>query len=132
MYKHIMLSSIFLLIGLTGCVQQQKIKPDIYRQHQEVIAKFADLPDAPFQAQLKTIVTSPEYHDQVQVFYTSCMPKIDMMHFYEQQMERLGWQLIAQSDIQDCLLQYSKPEQFCTIVISQDRFSLYFGNKKGA
>jgi hypothetical protein len=131
-YKKIVLYSSFLLLLVSGCMQQKKIKPELYRQYQEVIAKYSDLPDAPFQAQVKNIVTSAEHHEQIQIFYTTSMPMIDVIAFYEQQMERLGWELIGQSDIHDCVLCYSKPQQFCTIVMYNNSFSIYVGSKKGA
>ncbi len=96
------------------------------------IAKFSDLPDAPFQATLENVVTSLEYHDQVQMFYSCSMHKVDCIAFYEQQMERLGWNLLGQSDISDAVLLYTKPQRFCTIVIFQNHFALYLGKIKGA
>ena len=120
------------LMMLAGCISQKNIKPEKYQEHQEIIAKFADVPDAPFQAKLENIVTSPEHHDQVQMFYSYTLSMLDVIAFYEQQMERLGWELIGQSDIHDCVLCYSKPQQFCSIVIAKDHFSMYVGNKKGA
>ena len=127
-----LLYAIPVMIVLAGCMAQKNIKPEKYQKHQEVIAKFADLPDAPFQAKLENIITSPEHHDQVQMFYSCMMPMIDLIDFYGQQMERLGWQLLGQSDIHDAILLYGKPEQFCTILIHQNQLIIYVGNKKGA
>ena len=116
-----------------GCGMQKRIKPTAdFLEQQEIIAKFADLPDAPFQVKLQKIAVSSENHDQLQAFYTSTMPQNDLMAFYQQQMERLGWDLFAESTTQDWLMHYSKPQQFCSILIHQNCLSIYICNKKGA
>ena len=132
MNKKLLLHASLLLIMLAGCAVQKKIRPIINLDHQEIIAKFADLPDAPFQAKLESMAVSSQDHEQVQIFYTISMPMVDTISFYQQQMERLGWELVGQSDIQDCLLHYSKPQRFCSILITQHRLSIYLCNKKGA
>ncbi len=121
-----------MLFVVAGCGVQKKIKSKDFFQHQEIIAKFADLPDAPFQAQLQNIASSLEAHDQLQLFYTIAMPAQDVIAFYQQQMERLGWELLGESTTQDWLMHYSKPGQLCSILIAQDRLSIYICNKKGA
>lgn len=121
-----------LLSLLAGCGMQQKVKHSQYLANQEMIAKFADLPDAPFQAQLQKIAGSLDNHDQLQVFYTYTMPQHDLIVFYQQQMERLGWELFAESTTQDWLMHFSKPAQFCSILITQNQLSMYVSTRKGA
>ena len=123
---------IAILPIIAGCGLQKKIKSKDFYQHEEIIAKFADLPDAPFQAQLKNVAVSSKAHDQLQLFYTIAMPAQDVIAFYQQQMERLGWELLGESNAQDSLMHYSKPGQLCSILISQNRLSIYICNKKGA
>ncbi len=123
-----------LVIITAGCGVQKKAKiksPEILQQ-QEIIAKFADLPDTPFQVRLQKIAVSPEDHNQLQAFYTVSMPQSDLITFYQQQMERLGWELFAESTTQDCLMHFVKPAQLCSVLITQNRLSLYVCNKKGA
>ncbi len=125
--------SVLLLIA-AGCGMQKKVKvksPELLEQ-QEIIAKFADLPDAPFQVRLQKIAISPEDHNQLQAFYTVAMPQSDLIAFYQQQMERLGWELFAESTTQDCLMHYVKPQQLCSVLISGNRLSIYVCNRKGA
>ncbi len=127
-----MLSFVLLLI-VAGCGMQKKVKfKKNIQQQEEIIAKFADLPDTPFQAQLQNIAVSQESHDQLQLFYTVAMQQQDLIVFYQQQMERLGWELLAESNLQDYLMHYSKPGQFCSVLISQNRLSIYICNKKDA
>ena len=121
-----------LLSLLAGCGVQKKVKHSQYLANQEMIAKFADLPDAPFQAQLQKIAGSLDNHDQLQVFYTYTMPRHDLIVFYQQQMERLGWELFAESTMRDSLMHFSKPQQFCSILITQDQLSIYVCHRKGA
>ena len=132
MYKTWYVTTLILFLMLTGCAMQKKIKPTHYEHYQEIIAKFADLPDAPFQAELESIAISDQSHEQVQIFYTGNLSICDMKDFYQQQMERLGWELFAQSDIQDCILYYTKPEQLCSILIKERFLSIYYCNKRGA
>ena len=130
-YKNIIASCTFLVL-LSGCAYHKKIQPQKSDYYQEIIAKFADLPDAPFQAHVEKVVQSDQNPEQIQIFYTCNMPKVDVIAFYEQQMERLGWELYAQSDAVDSVLHYSKPTVLCTILISGNKFSLYVSTKKGA
>lgn len=123
-----------LIMIIAGCGMQKKVtikSPEILQQ-QEIIAKFADLPDTPFQVRLQKLAVSQEDHNQLQAFYTVAMPQADLIAFYQQQMERLGWELFAESTTQDCLMHYVKPQQVCSILISPNRLSMYVCNKKGA
>ncbi len=132
MHKQIIVWLSFLML-VAGCSWQKKQqKQKSMPQYQEIIAKYADLPDAPFQAQLEHVVQSEQSHDQIQIFYICSMPKADIVTFYEQQMERLGWQLQGQSDIDHCLLLYRKPLQFCSVLIADRSIAMYIGNIKGA
>jgi predicted phosphoadenosine phosphosulfate sulfurtransferase len=132
MTRKILVCFAMLLPIISGCGMQKKIKSTDVLQQQEIIAKFADLPDAPFQVQLQKIAVSSEDHDQLQVFYTVTMPAQELIAFYQQQMERLGWELLAESTTQDWLMHYVKPHQVCSILISQNHLSIYICNKKGA
>ena len=121
-----------MLLIVAGCAVHKKSHLSISRDYQEMIAKFSDLPDAPFQAKLETIICSSTDHNQVQIFYTCPMSRFDLLLFYEQQMERLGWQLYAQSEVQDCLLHYNKPDRICSILLTGDKLIIYLGTIKGA
>jgi len=124
------MSCLFIIAGC-GIKKQAKLQ-DLFNQ-QEILAKFSDLPDAPFQLTLQKLVVSPENHDQLQIFYsTNVMLHQDLIAFYQQQMERLGWELLGQSDLQDNLMHYSKPAQLCSILIAENRVSIYICHKKGA
>jgi len=124
---------LFCLLCTTGCAGKKPrrvVTPFV--DYQEIVAKFADLPDAPFQAQLKNIVICPTNHDQVQIFYTTTMASDELVLLYEQQMERLGWQLLSDTTIHDQVLIYTKPNQVCTIIFSGSSLSVYLSSKKGA
>lgn len=130
--KKILLYFVFILPVIAGCGISKKLKLVDFLQQQEIIAKFADLPDAPFQTKLQQISKLDESYDQLQVFYTFTMPRHDLISFYQQQMERLGWELFAESNVQDCLMHYSKPQQLCSILITENNLTIYVCNKKGA
>ena len=126
---------IYILLALsilTGCVKKNNLHNHDLFQQQEIIAKFAELPDVPFQVCLKHIAVSDTDHQQLQIFYTFTMPIQELILFYHQQMERLGWELLAESNVKDFLLHYSKPNQLCSILIGDNQFSIYICKKKGA
>ncbi|MBV8660966.1 MAG: hypothetical protein JO129_02375 [Candidatus Dependentiae bacterium] len=130
--KKNILCFVLILFAMAGCGNKQKIKPTEFLQQQEIIAKCTDLPDAPFQVQLKKIVSSSENCDQFQLFYTFSIPQQDLITFYQQQMERLGWELFAESNLQDYLLHFTKPDQICSILIKDSNLSIYICKKEGA
>lgn len=123
---------VLLIPFIAGCGMQKKLQHPKNLHEQEIIAKFSDLPDAPFQTQLQNIAVSENAHEQVQLFYTFAMPVQDLIVFYQQQMERLGWELLAESDAQNYLIHYSKPSQLCSILIAGNSLSIYICKKKGA
>lgn len=123
---------ILLLLTATGCGMQKKMKNSDFLQHEEVIAKFTDLPDTPFQVQLQQVAVSQKAREELQLFYTFSMSVQDLIAFYHQQMERLGWELIVESNIQNCLMHFVKPTQFCSVLITENDLSIYVGCKKGA
>ena len=128
------MSYIFYLLFLllcAGCGTKKAVRYENF-QNQEMIARYSDLPDAPFQLKLQSIVVNPEDHDQVQMFYTTAMPISELAYFYQQQMERCGWDLLDESHVQDWFLNYVKPTQVCSIVITENKLTMYLGNKKGA
>ena len=127
---HYILYLLFLLL-CAGCGAKKPVRHEKF-QNQEMIARYADLPDAPFQVKLQSIVAHPEEHDQVQMVYTTTMPVSELAYFYQQQMERCGWDLLNESHVKDWLLNYTKPTQVCSILITENRLTIYLGNKKGA
>lgn len=119
------------LLLCAGCAIQKPIHQNNF-QNKEIIAKYADLPDVPFQAKLHSIAMNPDDQDQVQMLYTTTIPVEELAGFYQQQMERCGWELFAESHAQDWLLHYIKPQQICSILIAENKLTIYLGNKKGA
>lgn len=118
------------LLFFVGCGIKKPVLIDNF-QEREILAKYADLPDAPFQVKLQSIETLPDEHNHVQLFYTTMMPVDELVDFYRQQMERCGWELLAESHVQDRLLYYIKPTQICSILISEHKLTIYLC-KKGA
>ncbi|MGZ6254444.1 MAG: hypothetical protein ACXWL5_00440 [Candidatus Chromulinivorax sp.] len=130
MKKLILCVSICLLI-ISGCSFHKKSQSIKNVQHHEILAKCTDLPDAPFQLSLLDVVTSSD-NDQMQFFYTFTGMKDDIIVFYEQQMERLGWDIKAQSNLQDYFILFNKPYKNCAILIQQNKVTIYFCHKKSA
>ena len=128
------MSYIFYLLFLLSCVGCGMKKPAHHEsfQNQEMIARYSDLPDAPFQVKLQSIVVNPDNQDQVQMFYTTTMPIQELAYFYQQQMERCGWDLLAESHVNNWLLNYVKPACLCSIIISENKLVIYLSDKKGA
>jgi len=121
----------FIFLFVAGCGLKKPILHDTF-QNKEIIAKYADLPDVPFAVKLQSISMGLDDQCQIQMFYTTKMTIHELIEFYQQQMERNGWDLLAKSHAQDCLLQYVKPMQICSILISDNKLAIYLGDKKGA
>lgn len=115
----------------SGCNfhQKQKIKVDENYRYKEILAKYSDIPDVPFQAVFINMAYKNENPDQVQFFYKSSLPREQLIIFYEQQMELLGWRLITRSDLTDLLLVYEKPEIVCSILMQKSMITIYFSSK---
>ena len=127
--KKLFICSLFIFL-LSGCVWRKEVSSVRTREHQEVIAKFSDIPDAPFAVNLLNLVIDENNHDQLQLFYTISIPVQDVLVFYEQQMERLGWDMIAQSNLHDNFLIFSKPNKICSLLIINNKLTLYISNRK--
>lgn len=121
---------LFFFMLCAGCGIKKPVYIENFQQ-KEILAKYSDLPDTPFLVTLQSIETVPDEHDQVQLFYTTMMPSQELADFYRQQMERCGWELLAESHAQDRLLYYTKPTQICSILISENKLTIYLC-KKGA
>lgn len=129
--KKLLLFCLLIMLVVAGCRKKISVgNTEKIQEYREIIAKFADLPDAPFQASIDRIAILPENHDQLQIFYRVTMPVDEIVLFYQQQMERLGWQLYAQSTIEDVVLHYTKPEQICSLIIRKNQLSIYIMHKQ--
>ncbi len=124
---------LLVCLVLAGCLKQQpKLKKIDERAlfAREMIAKFSDIPDAPLQVTLESLQVSQDQH-QMQAVYTMMMTAQDVVNFYEQQMEWLGWEEIAQSTLQDIVVHYRKPGKMCSIVVTGSKLSIYLCTRKG-
>jgi len=124
-------------IFFVGCKIPHKLSPYVERslellQYEEIIAKHSDLPDMPFQTQLHKISIDNDQIDQLQIFYVTSMFMQDSIRFYQQQMERIGWDILSQSQGQDCLLIYTKPDKICSVLLKDTSIAIYYSDKKGA
>jgi len=66
--------------------------------------------------------------------YKSMVLREDLLTFYQEEMERCGWQKKAESDLLEVFLYFEKPERFCSIslrpspIASEDiRIVIIFG-----
>ena len=118
------------LLILSGCSVRKKQNYDLLRS-KELIAKFAEIPDAPLHTSLQQVATDDQSPDQIQMFYTTSMKTEDLVLFYQQNMERLGWMVISESYVQDWLLQYGKPDQICSILIKNNKLVIFVSKRKG-
>ncbi|MEX0940033.1 MAG: hypothetical protein WDZ41_01605 [Candidatus Babeliales bacterium] len=107
---------IFLII-LSSCVPQNNIflkKEDIWS---ECEARIYDIPIL--------IDAMPEKIEEkdsgVFISYKATLSLQDIVHFYEDEMERLGWQLFASFEQFEQLLIFEKPSKIAAISIRPDK-----------
>jgi len=80
-------------------------------------AKLADVP-VPLN-----VVPLREYFDQscadkkIILGYTSDVKRIEIVKFYNDQMERLGWENVAYFDGRETLMIFKKPSKFCSVSV---------------
>ncbi len=119
------------LIGFFGCSVKKKLvkKNQIFLDFQEIIAKHSDIPDAPFQAQLQTISSDIQNQNHLELIYTTSMPRVDLINFYIQHMERSGWNRIVYFDTTDYCMVFHKPGKTCLIVIQDTKYFVYIAKK---
>ena len=115
----------------SGCgVKKKSIKnTQMFMHFQEVIAKNADIPDAPFQAQLQSISRDAYNQNQLELVYTTNMARVDLVHFYTQQMERAGWSCTMDFHTVDHCMIFSKPGKVCAIVVQDGTYFVFMGKK---
>jgi hypothetical protein len=104
------------ILPLSSCVAPKSRIP-IIDEWAKQEAKFYDIPIV--------INAQPymDYNNRVddsnnnQIAYTASLPFGEICSFYEYEMERLGWQLVAVSKGKECLYIYEKPAKQCAVSI---------------
>lgn len=127
--KIVVLCSLFIVCA--GCTLHKANREQEFLE-KTLLAKYSDIPDAPFHTVLQTVIAEENRPGQVQITYTTTMSQSQVIDFYEQEMERLGWNFIGKSLAKDVLLQYSKPDVFCSILLQQKKITVFVVQRKGA
>lgn len=116
--------SVFVLL-VSSCSYKAPFKQQSVEKIslQESIARLSSIPDVPLGVQVKNIIKLENDPDSLQVFcYYGSMKAKDLKIFYNEEMERIGWRLIAEYDGAEILLNFEKPSGIiCVISIRMDR-----------
>ena len=131
----------FLLV-LPACTKQSERahEPKKHSDHY-VRVQEARLNDVPFplgSEPLPQFFTGDEQAeisaDNIMLAYANNRKQEDLMLFYQQEMERLGWRHVGYITRSETLLHFDKPSRFCTISLRpgktlKSEIVIFAGNK---
>lgn len=106
--------ALLLLCACTGCVHHNQLVRH-RKSVAECEARWGDVVVAVDAQPVKKELTSTTY------VYTSTINKEILELFYRQEMERLGWDLVAINEGAESVALYRKPAQFCVVSVRQLR-----------
>lgn len=124
--KKTLYSCFALLVSLfSGCqkhIEKQKRlahdKQTKMYELQESIARLVDIPDVPLQCKIIAIAESEQGSSEFQLICDcALMLHADIISYYKEEMERIGWQLQSEYDREgEALLVFIKPGgSVCTV-----------------
>ncbi|MBY0109914.1 MAG: hypothetical protein K2X90_02270 [Candidatus Babeliaceae bacterium] len=130
-----LVSSLFILccslILLPACYKKINKQNPYYYDEQPILKNEAHLTDIPLPVQITAHSISGSTQDSSALTFVSTFELVDLIKFYEFEMERLGWkELHLFSVTSEVLLIFEKPEKFCTVSIRPDnRVVIFFGTR---
>ena len=111
------------LLILTGCahknIHEQKEESPLVNLYQELLAKESMLPDVPLDASIQYIFTDYQQPEHIEIVYSTKLASDEIIRMYIQEMERLGWNKIMQSNLKSGMLVFESPLCVCTVCIDQ-------------
>jgi hypothetical protein len=102
-----------LLFFLSGCKSPAIYKPLKYAAWQEYEARLHDVPIM-LNAKPEEF-NGPDDTNQFSCSYMINNKLDDVEHFYQGQMERLGWQLYSSFNMNERILVFEKPSKVCVL-----------------
>ena len=88
--------------------------------YQELLAKESMLPDVPLDASVQYIFTDYQQPEHIEVVYSTHASSDEIVNMYVQEMERLGWDKIMQSNLKSNMLVFQSPVCVCTVSIDNN------------
>ena len=109
------------LLFFVGCahrkIQKQKEESPLILLYQELLAKESMLPDVPLDADIHHIFTDYLQPEHIEIVYATKLSSDEITTIYIQEMERLGWNKIMQSNLKSSMLVFQSPVFVCTVSI---------------
>lgn len=100
---------IVLLLALGGCCKYHVSDTFVHMCE----ARLSDVPIVLNAKIIKKEISSTSYA------YYSYLTFNNIISFYRNEMERFGWQLMAQNEASQTMLVFEKPSKVCTIMLAQ-------------
>lgn len=125
MLKKIFFSA-FVLLSFSACQKRVAIKKtdrNSSYELQESIARLNDIPDLPLQARVQNVMPSQQNSEDMQIICDAgLLGWDDVQNYYEQEMERFGWDLQAlyRSD-RESLIVFRKASGSLCIISLKDK-----------
>ncbi len=115
-----MLSALLVLVGCSHKnIHEQKEESPLVTLYQELLAKESMLPDVPLDASIQYIFTDYQQPEHIEIVYSTKLASDEIIRMYIQEMERLGWNKIMQSNLKSGMLVFESPLCVCTVCIDQ-------------
>lgn len=117
----IALSALCMFVGCAHKKMQKEIEESpLAALYQELLAKESMLPDVPLDAWVQYIFTDYQQPEHIEIVYSTKLSSDEIMNMYIQEMERLGWDKIMQSNLKSSMLVFQSPLCVCTVSIDPD------------
>lgn len=122
----VMLSALLIFVGCAHKkMQKQKEDSPLISLYQELLAKESMLPDVPLDATVQYIFTDYQQPEHIEIVYTTKLSSDEIISMYIQEMERLGWNKIMQSNLKSSMLVFESPLFICTVSIDTQDYESF-------
>ena len=119
-FHAILFSALLFFVGCSHKKQQKEQEESpLLSLYQELLAKESMLPDVPLDALIDHIFTDYQQPEHIEIVYSTKLSSDEIITMYIQEMERLGWDKIMQSNLKSSMLVFQSPLCVCTVCIDQ-------------
>jgi hypothetical protein len=112
-----------LVFLLSGCgslhkkkTTQKKVEEDYHFQE----ARLSDIPVLMGAKRLENKGRVVLQDHQQAMFFKSMLPLRDVLNFYEQEMERMGWEQLSLFEGKETILLFEKPYSIVLVLLHED------------
>ena len=117
MYFFVVITAL-LVSSCTKKIEKKEYQ-NYWRQYE---ARLYDIPITINAKPLSEYCTQCEPDQAIQLGYSTALSKENIIKFYQQEMERMGWLEYGIVCGYEFVVQFEKPRRFCTVSIRDDEY----------